>query len=113
VLTNTTRLMAQMDAAGGIANENMLLHASAARSVIDSLNFTAARVDEFHAPLGIESTRDVLSTTPWRKALNDPQQRRTGGKEVGQKALVGAVVVGGLGLSVLQVLAKNGSKPTA
>lgn len=113
VLSNTTRLMAQLDAAGGIANENILLHARAARSVIDSLNSAAASVNDFHVPLGIESTRDELSTTPWREALNDPQQRKTAGKEVGQKALVGAVVVGGVGLSVLQVVAKNGPKPAA
>ena len=113
VLVSTTRLMAQMDAAGGIANENVLLHARAARSVIDSLNSTAASVDDFHAPLGIESTRDVLSATPWREAFNDPQQRKTAGKEVGQKALIGAGAVGALGLSALALVVKNGSKPTA
>jgi len=113
VLANTSRLMAQMDAAGGIVNANTLLHARAARSVIASLNSTASSIDDFHAPLGIESTRDVLSATPWREAFNDPQQRRTAGKEVAQKAVVGAVVVGGLGLSVFQLVSKNGSKPTA
>lgn len=113
VLANTTRLMAQMDAAGGLANENILLHVRAARSVIDSLNSTAASVDDFHAPLGIESTRDELSATPWREAFTDPQQRKTAGIEVGQKAIVGAVAVGGIGLAVLQVVSKNGPKSTA
>lgn len=111
VLESTTRLMSQMDAAGGIANENILLHARAARSVIDSLNSTAAIVDDFHAPLGIESTRDALSATAWREAFRDAQQRRTAGKEVGQKALIG--VVGVLGVSSVAVAAKNGSKPNA
>ncbi|GAA2183627.1 hypothetical protein GCM10009785_28000 [Brooklawnia cerclae] len=114
VLENTKRLMAQMDAAGGIANENILLHARAARSVIDSLNSTAAIVDDFYSPLGIESTRDVLTATPWREAFRDPQQRRTAGKEVGQKALVGAgFVVGAIGLTALAGAAKNGSNSSA
>ena len=113
VLENTTRLMAQMDAAGGIANENILLHARAARSVIDSLNSTAATLDDFHTPLGIESTRDALSATPWREAFSDSKQRRTAGKEVGQKALIGAGAVGAVGLYVLKVVVKNGPKPRA
>jgi hypothetical protein len=110
VLEITSRLMDQMDAAGGIANENILIHARAARSVIDSLNSTAAIVDDFHSPLGIESARDVLSATPWREALRDPQQRRTAGKEVGQKALVLGVSAVGVGVSAM--VAKNGSKPS-
>src|SRR5690606_18393318 len=60
VLGNTTRLLTQMDAAGGIANANVLLHARAARRVIESLNSTAAIVEDFQAPLGIESARDAL-----------------------------------------------------
>lgn len=103
VLYHTTRLMAQMDAAGGIANENIILHARAARSVVDSLNSTAEIVDDFHAPLGIESDRDVLGATPWREAFRDPQQRRTATKEVGQKALVGVGAAGALALSVVVV----------
>lgn len=59
VLEGTRHLMTRIDAAGGIANENILLHARAARSVIDSLNATSAIVDDFHAPLGIESARWV------------------------------------------------------
>jgi hypothetical protein len=110
VLQNTERLMARMDGAGVIANEHVILHARAARSVIDSVNSTAALVDEFHAPLGIESTRDALSATPWRDAFRDPQQLKIAGKEAGQKALFG---VGVVGVSALAVVAKNGSKPRA
>lgn len=110
ILQNTERLMAQMDAAGGIANEHVILHARTARSVIDSVNSTAALVDEFHAPLGIESTRDALSATPWRDAFRDPQQLKIAGKEAGQKALFG---VGVVGVSALAVVAKKGSKPEA
>ena len=91
VLEHTGRLMVQMDAAGGIANENVILHARAARSVIDSLNSTAALVDEFHVPLGIGSGREALSRVPWREALRDPDQLWTAGKEVGP--IAGSVVV--------------------
>src|SRR5690606_31003634 len=67
LLESTTRLMSQMDAAGAIVNENILLHARAAQSVIGSLNLTATVVDDFHRPLGIESVRAPLSATPWRE----------------------------------------------
>ena len=110
VLEATTRLMAQMDAAGGIANENILLHARAARSVIDSLNSTAAVVDDFHSPLGIESTRDLLNVTRWREALKDPKQLATAGKEAGQKAVIGLGVAAAF---VVPYIVKNGTKPSA
>jgi cell division protein ZapA (FtsZ GTPase activity inhibitor) len=113
VLEGTTRLMTQMDSAGGIANENILLHARAARSVIDSLNSTAAAVDDFHGPLGIESTRDSLSATPWREALRDPQQRLTAGKEAGRNALIGVAAVGAVVVPIITAVMKNGSKPNA
>ncbi len=93
VLDCTERLMDRMDRAGGIANENILLHARAARSVVDSLNSTADLVDEFHAPLGIDSTREVLHATPWREALRDPEQLKTAGAEAGQKAVAAGTVV--------------------
>lgn len=86
VLEVTGRLMTRLDAAGAIANENVLLHARAARSVVDSLNDTAAIIEEFHAPLGIETNRCSVDAIPWREALGDPAQRRVAGKEAGQKA---------------------------
>lgn len=110
VLKSTTRLMHQMDAAAGIVNENILIHARVARSVIDCLNSTASIVNDFHTPLGIESTRDALSATPWREAFRDPQQRRTAAREVGQKALVVGVSAGGVAVSAMVV--KSGSKPS-
>ncbi len=54
--------------------------------MIDSLNSTAALVDDFHAPLGIESSRNTLSATPWGEALRDAQQLKKAGAEVAQKA---------------------------
>ena len=111
VLESTKRLMEQMDAAGGIANANILLHARAARSVIDSLNSTAAIVDDFHAPLGIESSRDALSAPRWREALRDPQQLKKAGAEVGQKAAMigGAAAVAVLGTVGTKKIPKGGA----
>lgn len=81
--------------------------------MIGSLNSTATLVDEFHAPLGIESSRQSLQTTPWWEALRDPQQRSTAGKEVGPKAAEDAITVGALGLPVLVKVNKSGGKSGA
>jgi hypothetical protein len=113
LLDRTRRLMSRLDAAGGIANSNILLHSRTARSVIDSLNATAEIVNEFHVPLGIEaapSSRDVI---PWRTALRDPQQRRTAGKEAGQKAAVGVGTVAAVAASGYALIAKKDSEPEA
>jgi hypothetical protein len=104
VLELTMRLMEQMDVAGGIANANILLHAKAARSVIDNLNTTATNIYEFHAPLGIESSREPLSVTRWRGAFRDPKQLKRAGLEVGQKA-----VIGGTALAAAVALAAAGA----
>ena len=88
ILQRTTQLMGRLDEAGGIARESMLLHAKAARAVVEALNSTRMLVDEFHAPLGIESSREVLSSPSWREALRDPQQRKVAGVEIGQKAAI-------------------------
>jgi hypothetical protein len=92
-----------MDVAGGIANAKIVLHARAARAVIESLNSTAAIVEDFHASLGIKSSRGSLSMIRWGDAIRDPQQLKRAGIEVGQKAVVvsgaaaTAVAIGKLG----------------
>lgn len=91
VLKRTEGLMSQMDRAGTVAMENVLLHAAKARGVINALNTTATIVDDFHAPLGINLERDELRSIRWAEALRDPQQLKKAGFEVGQKA----VMVGG------------------
>lgn len=108
VLEKTSRLMDRMDAAGGVANANVLLHARAAHAVIHSLNSTAALVDEFHAPLGIERDRQTLISSRWREALRDPQRLKTAGVEVGQKA----AMAGGTAMVAVATLAaaKNSNK---
>lgn len=105
VLERTRRVMERMDAAGAIVNANIILHARAARSVISSLNATGAAVDDFHAPLGIETGRDALSTRRWREALRDPQQLKKAGAEAGQKvAMAGGTAAA---LAVAAAGAKN------
>ncbi len=109
VLETTSRLMDQLVVAGGIANENVLLHARAANSVFGSLNSIGTSIDEFHAPLNIAAeSHDALSATPWRAAVRDPRQLKTAGTEVSRKA----VVVGG-GIMLLAVGKDKLSKPSA
>jgi len=85
VLDVTAGLIDQMDAAGAIVNGNVLVHAGAARLVINGLNSAAEILEEFHAPLGIESSRSALVPTPWREAIRDPKQQQTAAKELGVK----------------------------
>lgn len=98
VLATTSRLMEQLTTAGGIANENILLHARAAGSVFGSLNNIGTSVDEFHEPLRINADREPLSAVPWRAAVRDPLQLKKAATEAGQKA---AVVGGGVALVVV------------
>lgn len=105
VLERTERLMRQMDTAGGIANSKVLLHARATRAVIDSLNSTAAIVEDFHTPLGIVVKRESVKAMRWGEAVRDRQQLKTAGMEAGQKA----VMVGGgaAALALAAVTVKN------
>ncbi|MFE7617125.1 hypothetical protein [Streptomyces sp. NPDC057496] len=86
-------LMARMDAAAGRADSKVLLHPSAHRAVVGSVNRVGITVDEFHRPLGIESVRPALETTRWWDAARDPAQLRNAAAEAGRKAVVGAVGV--------------------
>lgn len=106
VLERTTSLMKKLDAAGGIANENILLHAKAARAVVDNLNTTAAAIEEFHEPLGIKSGREELDVVPWSEAIRNPQQLKRAGAEAGKAAVVAGAVVG---IGLRAVGARNGS----
>jgi hypothetical protein len=107
VLTRTHALMDRMDAAGGTVNANVLLHLSAARSVVDALNATGTVVEDFHVPLGIETDRAALGLPRWREAVRDPQQLKTAGTEVAK----GAAVVGGAAATIVAGLAaKNASQ---
>lgn len=97
VLEKTTRVMGRMNEAAEVAEANILLHASAARALVDSLNATAEAVNEFHVPLGIEAESGEISLTPWRKALRDPGKRSVAAKEVGQKTVAVVTTAAALG----------------
>jgi hypothetical protein len=96
VLDRTTCVMDRMNAAAGVAEANVLLHAPAARAVIASLNATAEAVDEFHVPLGIEPQHGEITLTPWRRALRDPEKRHVAAKEAGQKTVPVVTAAAGL-----------------
>lgn len=107
VIARTRTLMERMDTAGDAVNANVLLHLPTVRSVVDSLNATGSIVDDFHAPLGIETSREELPQPRWRDAARDPQQLKTAGGEVAK----GVAVVGGAAATiVVGIAAKNGSK---
>lgn len=101
--------MERLDAAGAIARDSILLHAKAARAVVEALNSTGMLVDEFHTPLGIESCREVLTSPTWREAFRDPHQRKVAGVEIGQKAAIaGGTLVAAAGS--IAMARNNGSK---
>lgn len=107
VLARTRTLMERIDTAGDAVNANVLLHLPTVRSVVDSLNATGSIVDDFHAPLGIETSREELTQLRWRDAARDPQQLKKAGGEVAK----GAAVVGGAAATiVVGIAAKNGSR---
>lgn len=106
VLGKTQALMQRLDRYGAIANENILLHSRAARAIVKSLNATAESIESFHQPLGVAIAREDISALPWREAWRDPEQRKTAGKEAGQKALGYGTAAAGLGLVIVKRLRK-------
>lgn len=106
VLGKTQSLMQQLDRYGAIANENILLHSRAARTIVKSLNATAESIESFHQLLGVAIAREDISALPWREAWRDPEQRKTAGKEAGQKALGYGTAAAGLGLVIVKRLRK-------
>jgi len=106
VLGKTQSLMQQLDRYGAIANENVLLHSRAARAIVKSLNATAESIESFHQPLGVAIAREDISALPWREAWRDPEQRKTAGKEAGQKALGYGTVAAVSGLVIVKSLRK-------
>ncbi|MEJ1191886.1 hypothetical protein [Pseudarthrobacter sp. CCNWLW207] len=92
VVGKTKHLMGRMDEAAGVADSNVLLHVWAARTVVESINSSAVIVDNFHAPLGIESERDSLEATRWRDAARNREQLKNAAEEAGRKALKGVAI---------------------
>ena len=90
----TTDLLERLDRAGAVARSNIILHAPAAHSVIDSVNTANGSLEEFHALLGDESHWKELARIRWKDAIHDPNQLRRAGKEtVKTVATKGAAVV--------------------
>lgn len=109
ILERTALIMTRMDGAGAIVSEQIVLHVRAANSVVNSLNSTAETIEGFHQPLGIESSRTPLTLKPWGEAVRDPAQRKTAGKELGQKVVMGVALVGA-GVVAYTKLPRGGSK---
>lgn len=95
VLATVERLLEQMDVVGGVAADNVVLHAKTAHAVVGSVSRSAAAVEEFTEPLGIIASRESWVVPAWREAVRDPRSLRRAGAEIGQKAGV-AVAVGGV-----------------
>lgn len=100
IAKKTTHLLDSLNKAGDIAAANILLHARAAQKTAAAINDLSAMIDNFYAPLGIETDRNVLTLTPWQAALRDREQLKTAGKEAGQKALVAGTAVGTVALAL-------------
>lgn len=105
IVAKTGQLMSKLDVAGGVARENVLLHARASRAVINSINAVGGSIDDFHVPFAIEPDREALEPIRWRDAVRDSQQRKNAAAEAAPK--VGAAVVG-VGALVATVVLKGG-----
>ncbi len=95
VAAATTRLLLRMEAAGGLAVENVLLHASKAHSVVAAANSTGQAVTEFHAPMQIESHWQPIKPRRWVRAVRERDQWANAVSEAGPKVAVGALAVAG------------------
>lgn len=104
VLQTTEHLLSRLERAGAVANDNIVLHVRAARSVIDSANSTVALVEEFHAPLSIVSDRSDLVSMAWRDAVRDPEKVKTAAKEVAQKSAAAGGVAATAGYAAMKLL---------
>ena len=105
IVLTTEHILTRLDQAGGVARENVVLHARAARKIINSINTVSDSIDDFYTPFAIESHREALTSARWRDAVRDPQQLRNAAAEAAPKVMsvlgVGFLVVGA-------VLKKNG-----
>lgn len=100
IVSTTTDLVARLDTAAGQADLQVLLHARKSRKTVDSTNHVGDSVLTFHKPLGIESDRDPVSSTPWRDALASPERLKTAAKEIGKKAAYSGAAVAASALSI-------------
>lgn len=97
----TMDLLERLDRAGTVARSNIILHAPAARSVIDSVNTTNRSLEEFHALLGGESHWKKLVSVRWKDAIRDPNQWRKTAKDVVPTVRTGMLIAGGIILAII------------
>lgn len=111
IIGKTKWLMSCLDKAGGVAQENVLLHASKARAVVESVNRIGSDVDDLHRPLGIEAVREPLQELRWPEAARDLEQWKKAGVELAPKVAAGvgvAAVLVSKGKRILHLVAKVG-----
>lgn len=107
IVQKTTHLMARLDEAGGIAQANVLLHARAAREMVNSINAVGLEIEDFHVPFAVDAQREALTNTRWMDAVRDPLQVRNAAAEAGPQAAVGALSAGAI-LAVRAVIKSGG-----
>ena len=104
----TTDLLERLDRASAVARSNIILHAPAAHSVIDSVNAVNGSLEEFHALLGGESHWKELARIRWKDAIHDPNQLWRAGKEIFKTAAIGVGIVGVGALGLLATASAGG-----
>lgn len=105
IVSTTTHLVTRLDEAGVVAQGKVVLHASAARTIVNSINAVAGSIEDFHVPFAVETHREALTNTRWRDAVRDPQQLRNAAAEARPLA-VGAVGTLGTGALVVRAVIK-------
>lgn len=90
ITQTTVGLVRRLDQAASDADLEVLLHSRSVRVIVQSSNQIGDSVVAFHGPLGIETDRELVSSTRWRSALANPQQLKVAAKEAGTKTLYGA-----------------------
>lgn len=97
----TTDLLERLDRAGAVARSNIILHAPAAHSVIDSVNTANGSLEKFHALLGGESHWKKLVSVRWKDAIRDPNQWRKAAKDVVPTVRTGMLIAGVITLTII------------
>ena len=97
----TTDLLERLNRAGAAARSNIILHAPAAHSVIDSVNTANGSLEKFHALLGGESHWKKLVSVRWKDAIRDPNQWRKAAKDVVPTVRTGMLIAGVITLAII------------
>ncbi len=100
-IRRTTDLLERLDRAGAVARSNIILHAPAAHSVIDSVNTANGSLEKFHALLGGESHWKKLVSVRWKDAIRDPNQWRKAAKDVVPTVRTGMLIAGVITLAII------------